>query len=233
MLPLQTNKLLPKLDARLAAAAAYVRPGSTAADVGCDHGLLSVHLAAKHICKKVIACDISEKPLRQAAQNLALHAPGENAECRLGNGLSVLRPGEAQDIILAGISGVTITQILAAAPDFWRADTRFIFVPSAKHAVLRRYLCENGFSLLGETPVQAAGRFYTVLCAQYTGCAETPTPLFCAVGFAANGTPAAQGYLKKEAGRIRKEAQGASGRQRAELEELARLVEQEAKRCQP
>lgn len=233
MPPLQTNKLLPKLDARLAAAAAYVRPGGTAADVGCDHGLLSVHLAANHICKKVIACDISEKPLRQAAQNLALHAPGENAECRLGNGLSVLRPGEAQDIILAGMSGVTIAQILDAAPEFRQTDTRFIFVPSAKHAVLRQYLCENGFSLLSETPVQAAGRFYTVLCAQYTGRAQTPTPLFCAVGLAATGTPAAQGYLKKEAGCIRKQARGAAGRRRADLEALAHLVEQEAERCQP
>ncbi|MEG1641196.1 MAG: SAM-dependent methyltransferase, partial [Ruthenibacterium sp.] len=39
------NKL-PQLDARLAAAAAYVRRGCRVADIGCDHGKLSVYLAA-------------------------------------------------------------------------------------------------------------------------------------------------------------------------------------------
>lgn len=42
MTTLHTCKPVPHLDARLAAAAAYVRPGHIAADIGCDHGN-SVH----------------------------------------------------------------------------------------------------------------------------------------------------------------------------------------------
>ena len=36
---------VPALDARLLAAAAYVRRSALAADIGCDHGKLAVYLA--------------------------------------------------------------------------------------------------------------------------------------------------------------------------------------------
>ena len=52
----------PHLDARLAAAAAYVRPGSAAADVGCDHGKLAAYLAASGRCPRVIASDVRAQP---------------------------------------------------------------------------------------------------------------------------------------------------------------------------
>ena len=174
-----------------------------------------MYLAAEHRCKKVIACDAREKPLAQAQHNLALHGC-TNAECRLGDGLSVLQPDEVDDIVLAGLSGITISAILAAAPAFWQPRYRFVFVPASKPEHLRRWLCEQGFALLAETPVEAAGYLYTVMHAQYTGKKIQPTPLFCVVGLTANGTPQAHAYLKKAAASLRK-----SGRNT-----LAREVEQ-------
>ncbi|MEG2394281.1 MAG: class I SAM-dependent methyltransferase, partial [Ruthenibacterium sp.] len=183
-MPFPANRTAPALDARLAAAAAFVRRGCVCADIGCDHGKLSVALAAGGLCKRVIACDISEAPLSHARAALAA-AGCENAECRLGSGLSVLRPDEVDDIVIAGLSGVTLTQILAAAPAFWRKRYRFIFVPASKPEYLRRWLCENGFALLAEKPVQAAGRVYSVLHVCYTGERTSPSALFCAVGLVA------------------------------------------------
>ena len=85
------SKLLqpPVLDARLAAAAAYVRPGCVAADVGCDHGRLSVALAAQGKCRKIIASDIRPAPLATAQRLVTLHGCEDVVECRLGAGLSV------------------------------------------------------------------------------------------------------------------------------------------------
>ncbi|MEG2434957.1 MAG: class I SAM-dependent methyltransferase [Ruthenibacterium sp.] len=215
------NKL-PKLDARLAVAAAFVRPNCRMADIGCDHGKLSVHLAANHLCEKVIACDVCVKPLAHAAHNLTLHGcMSGGAECRLGSGLSVIAENEVDDFVLAGISGVTIAEILMDAPQFWRAQYRFIFVPSAKPDVLRRFLAENGFALLEEVPVMAAGRFYSVLHVQYTGEKYTPTPLFCAIGLCEKPTQAAAGYLLKTQKQLEKQSETA----------LAAAVEERAKRC--
>ncbi|MEF9970334.1 MAG: class I SAM-dependent methyltransferase [Ruthenibacterium sp.] len=215
------NKL-PQLDARLAAAAAYVRRGCRVADIGCDHGKLSVYLAANRICEKVIACDICEKPLAHAARNLTLHGCiPQYAECRLGSGFSVIAENEADDFVLAGISGVTIAAILENAPQFWREQYRFIFVPSAKPDMLRRFLAQHGFALLDETPVEAAGRFYTVLHAQYTGEKQTPTPLFCAIGLCEKPTDAAIGYLLKVQKQMEKQNEPA----------LAAAIEERVEKC--
>ena len=59
----------PVLDARLAAAAALVRPGHRAADIGCDHGLLTAALVGSGRCPFVVAADLRSGPLSVAANH--------------------------------------------------------------------------------------------------------------------------------------------------------------------
>ncbi len=224
---------IPALDARLAAAAAYVRQGCTAADIGCDHGKLSVALAVQGRCKKIIAGDIRPAPLASAQRLVAEYHCGSVVECRLGAGLSVLHPGEADDVIIAGVSGVTICEILQDAPrGFYETEKElhFVFVPATKHPVLRRFLAENGFHLLDETPVRAAGRYYTVMHAVYTGVPEAHDAFWEVTGCAVHGADARE-YLRHEAELLRKEARGASEAEKERLETLAANVEEEAERC--
>ena len=151
-----------------------------------------------------------------------------------GAGLSVLRPGEADDIVIAGVSGVTVCGMLEQAPEAFYAakpDMRFIFIPATKHPFLRRWLAQHGFALLDETPVLAAGRYYTVMHAAYTGGTETPDPLWCVVGRAGRG-PHAAGYLAREAMLLKKEARGAAPEESKRLLALAAAVEEAANTCQ-
>lgn len=220
----------PVLDARLAAAAALVRPGGVAADIGCDHGKLAVFLALRGGCRHVIACDLREKPLARA-QQLALRCGcGERVECRRGDGLAPLRPGEADDIIIAGVSGITICEILSASPFAFGAAMRFVFVPATKHPELRRWLWEHGFALLAETPVQAAGRYYTVMHAACTGEVRSPSPFECAVGLATGG-PHAAGYLRRAAALTEKTALGLQGEAKQQALALAAAVRGKAEQC--
>ncbi len=198
------EKHIPALDARLCAVADFVREGSTLADIGCDHGKLSVFLANGGKCKHVIACDKSEKPLEKAKQAIK-NSNCDNIECRIGDGLNVLSEDEVDDIVIAGLSGVTIAQIIAVAPKFWHEKYRFIFVPSSKSDYLRRFLCENGFELLCEKPVIAMHRVYTVMHAKYTGEVKAPTQLFCAVGLVRDGSKASQAYMEKTLKQLNKQ----------------------------
>lgn len=195
----------PVLDARLAAAAAYVRLGSVAADIGCDHGKLSAYLAGSERCRRIFACDLREGPLAKARQNCAPWA--DRIDFRLGSGLSVLSPGEATDIILAGMGAETILEILDAAPWVAAPAYNLVLVPATKHSLLRQGLARRGFALQGETLCRAAGRYYAVMNAAYTGTPREPTGRECLCGKIL-GQPGAGPYLAAQRVKLEKYRRG-------------------------
>ena len=162
--------MLPTLDARLSAAAELVRPGEPVADIGCDHGKLTAVLAASGKYPKVIGADLRPGPLAKAEQTLEYAGCKDRAELRLGDGLSVLSPGEVSTIVLAGVSAQT-----------------------TRHSDLRRWLWEHGFAFVADRPVQAAGRWYAVMAAEYTGEVKTPTFQECLFGLTGQW-PEGEGY---------------------------------------
>ena len=150
-----------------------------AADIGCDHGKLSAALAGSGRCPLVLACDLRPGPLEKARVTCAPY--GDKVQCRLGSGLSVLEPGEADDIIIAGMGAETIIEILEAAP----------------------WVARRGFALRAETLCQAAGRWYAVMNAQYTGAAREPDGLFCLTGLT-NGQPGCSEYYAVQNEKLKK-----------------------------
>lgn len=222
---MRTSNAVPHLDARLAAAAAYVRPGSTVADIGCDHGKLSAWLAGSGRCPLVFACDLREDPLQKARETCAPWA--DRVVFRLGSGLKVLAPGEAQDIVIAGMGAETIMEILDAAP--WVFDGRYnlILVPATKHSLLRRWLARRGFALQSETLCTAAGRWYAVMNARYTGVCAEPTGLWCLSG-KTEGQPGAGIYRAQQLGKLKKYRLGlAPGPEADGVDALIREMEED------
>ena len=175
--------MLPTLDARLAAAAELVRPGQPVADIGCDHGKLTAVLAASGRYPKVIGADLRPGPLSKARQTLEHANCQDRAELRLGDGLSVLSPGEVSTIVLAGVSAQTTWEIIEKAP--WVSapgGPRLVMVPATRH-----------FAFVADRPVQAAGRWYAVMAAEYTGEVKTPTFQECLFGLTGQW-PEGEGY---------------------------------------
>ena len=185
----------PRLDARLLAAARLVKPGLPAADVGCDHGKLAAWLACTGTCPKVIACDLRPGPLAAAKATCEGCGCADRVELRLGSGLEVVRPGEVDTVVLAGISAQTTIEILQAAPWVRSAAVRLVCVPATKAPVLRGWLWRQGFALRQETLARAAGRWYTAMCAEYCG---------------APREPGAAGYLRQTAEKLQKYRRGLS-----------------------
>ena len=186
--------MLPTLDARLTAAAELVLPGKPVADIGCDHGKLTAVLAASGKYPRVIGADLRPGPLAKAEQTLEHAGCKDRVELRLGDGLSVLSAGEVGSIVLAGVSAQTTWEIIEQAP--WVSQVggpRLVMVPATRHSELRRWLWEHGFTLAADRPVQAAGRWYAVMAAEYTG--EKKTPAFTECLFGRTGEwPEGEGY---------------------------------------
>lgn len=202
--------VLPPLDARLSLIASMVRRGSAVADIGADHGYLVAHLVASGICPRGIAADINAQPLARAALTARAYGVAQRISLILCNGLSGLSPADADDVVIAGMGGDTIIGILRAA--MWRESTkRFLLQPMTRAASLRRWLCENGYTIEEENAA-CAGRFcYVVMAAHFTGKTRTCTPLFAHAGLlAACSTPAARAYVLRQAHAAEKKARGLS-----------------------
>lgn len=151
---------------RLAAAAAMVPEGCRAvADIGCDHGRLGVALLQQGRCERVIAADIGEAPLKRARALYARCGLTERAEIRMGDGLSVLRPGEADAVCICGMGGALMARILAAASPPLMGAKVCILQPMRGVEDIRRWLYENRYRIVTDRVIKDAGRYYQVFSA--------------------------------------------------------------------
>lgn len=151
---------------RLARLADYVIPGAVVADIGTDHALLPVYLVRQGICSRVIACDLHPGPLESARRTITQYGLEGRVELRRGYGLQPLSPGEASVIVIAGMGGAKIRDILAASPVVLGDVRRLILQPQGGEALLRRWLLENGWALFDEELVYEGGRFYVILISE-------------------------------------------------------------------
>ena len=169
-------------DARLLAAAAFVRQGAVLADIGTDHAYLPIYLVASGRISRAVAADIGEGPIALARANVAAAGLSDRIEAVMTDGLFGLADKGITDITICGMGGELISRILQDAPFVKEKGIRLILQPMSRAATLRRYLAENGFAILAERPCRAAGRVYSCLCAEYDGVPRAISPAEAEMG---------------------------------------------------
>lgn len=156
-----------KLSPRLHSAVDFVRPGRLLCDVGTDHAYLPIYLCATGVTPRAIASDVREGPLERAHQHITAYGLSDRIRTVLTDGLSGLEGYAPEDILIFGMGGELIASILAAA-DFIRTPAvRLILQPMTHPELLRSWLAENGFSILGERLSAEEDRIYQTICAEY------------------------------------------------------------------
>ena len=148
---------------RLLCCASMVQPGSRVADIGTDHGYLGIYLLQSGAARHVIACDLRKDPLENARRNAKLFGVDGEMEFRLSDGLEKILPDEVDTVVMAGMGGDLIQKILSQCPWRKREGLQFILQPQSAGNVLRRWLCEDGFEIQREEPVQDGHFLYTVM----------------------------------------------------------------------
>ena len=131
------------------------------ADVGCDHGYLGIHLLQEGTAAFVAALDLRSGPLAKARQNAVRFGMADRMFFAVCDGLEALEAGTVDTVVCAGMGGDTIAKILDRCP--WAGDERLslILQPQSSGNDLRRWLGENGFSILREPLVRDGGFLYT------------------------------------------------------------------------
>lgn len=204
-----------------------VPPGQVVADVGTDHALLPIYLVHSGRVPRAIASDVSPGSLAKARAAVAAAGLGDRIDLRLGMGLSVLAPGEAPVVVIAGLGALTIAEILSAGRDVAARTELFLLQPMRDPEDLRWHLARTGFRLADEVLVQEGQRFY-VLVAAVHGSMEAYSDALMEIGprLVERPDPLLVPYLKMRIAREKRiwrraksEARSAAGRARARLAE--------------
>ena len=157
-----------KLDTRLKMAAEEVRQGKKVADIGTDHAYLPAYLIENNICPSAIAADIGKGPLENAKKVVSTSPLlSERIQLRLSNGLEKISSDEADDIVIAGMGGILISEILTKAPWVKNENKRLILQPMSHAEDVRKYLCENGFVIIKEKASTDGKHNYIIIVAEF------------------------------------------------------------------
>ena len=136
--------------------------GKTVADIGTDHAYIPIKLIEENIAERVIASDIKEGPVKIAEQNIIKNGLNDKIEVRLGSGLSVLNKNEADTVIIAGMGGEMIEKILRDDEDKAKSAL-LILQPMNSQYELRKYLINNGYSIIDEDIAVEEFKVYNIM----------------------------------------------------------------------
>ena len=184
-----------QLQPRLRLLADMVPQGARLADIGTDHGYLPVWLIQQGRIASAIAADIGPEPLAHARRTAEEY--GAALDLRLCDGLRGIAPHEADTVVIAGMGGETIIQILTDSPWPRTSGCTLLLQPQTKVELLRRWISENGYVCRDERLVwDTAGESFTPDEARLYG------------GLHLEGDPLYGDYLDAQLRRLRRRLEG-------------------------
>lgn len=170
------------LDARLSAAADLVRNGARFADVGTDHAFLPAYLLLNGKIEYAVCSDLRKGPLKNAEETVKRYGLENKVDLRLSNGLDAYKDGEVNEIAVAGMGGLLISEFIKRTA-WLKNDTIHLILQPMTHAEdLRKTLYQNGFFIDKEIAVKDGDKLYIIISAYYNACPKDLTVAESVVG---------------------------------------------------
>lgn len=210
------------MNKRLEAIAQLVPDGRGLIDVGTDHGYLPVWLASHGYPGALFASDINTQPLSAAMRTAREADLSDRIHFLCCDGLEQCPPDRIDTIVIAGMGGDLICDILDRAE--WVLDPQYTLLlqPMTKAEVLRYWLCNNGFCLDRERLVRDGAFLYQVISARFSrNMRLTDAELFSGVYEHLRYDPLAADWLDLLCARFEKEAAGLHSAARQNLGRIA------------
>ncbi|MCR4672375.1 MAG: class I SAM-dependent methyltransferase [Lachnospiraceae bacterium] len=159
----------PVLSERLQAVADMVPRCRSAADIGTDHGYIPIYLVSSGSADRAAAADLRPGPLSAAEANIKARGLSDRISLRLSDGLGNISPEEAEVIVIAGMGGMLTVKILTEGRELMKSAKACVLEPQSDLGSVRSFLFAEGMSITAEKMVFDAGKYYTVIRAEFAG----------------------------------------------------------------
>ena len=138
------------LSERLKAIVELAGQGETLCDVGCDHAHVPIRLLQTGRYVRAIGMDVIEGPLGKAGGNLALYGLSDRVQLRKSDGLDAYLAGEAQTLVIAGMGGTLMEDILLREPEKTKSFSALVLGPQSDPDKVRAAVRKLGFMIEDE-----------------------------------------------------------------------------------
>lgn len=168
------------LSMRLERVGANVPTGARLADIGSDHGYLPVALMRRGLIVAAVAGEVAATPFHAAQRTVRDNGLEQQITVRLADGLAAIEPRDGITAIsVCGMGGETIRDILENGKPYLSGQERLILQPNGGEQPLRKWLMENGYSILSEELLRENRFYYEIIVAQRVGpVVYTPEQLY-------------------------------------------------------
>lgn len=156
--------ILSKMSQRLVTVAEMLRDDSgkklAVADVGCDHGYVSIYLIQSGIASSAVAMDVRQGPLSGASDNIREYGLLDVITTRLSDGLKELKKGETDSLIIAGMGGKLMMRLVKEGNLKELGIRTAVLQPQSDISEFRAFLRDEGFFITDEKMILEDGKYY-------------------------------------------------------------------------
>ena len=163
------------IDSRIQAIINFVPFESKVADIGADHGYLSIELVKTGRANFVIATDKNSGPIAATKKNVTAENLNEKISVRQGDGLKIIQVGEIDTVCIAGMGGSLICEILNDSPEVLKSVKKIILQPMNAIEKVSAWLEKNSWFVEDCDLAEVDGIIYEIICASKNFSAETTT----------------------------------------------------------
>lgn len=212
---------------RLQLVADCVNPCVCLADIGTDHAYLPAWCLLNGKAQFAVAADINPNPLANARTTIGEYGLEERIELRLSDGLQSISADEVQEIVVAGMGGNQIADMIENTAWLQDETKHLILQPMTHFEDVRKALSKNGFQIESERTTAEGERLYLVLSARFCGkkC-EYPAWYFYAGELLHGKSETDRLFLEKILARLKKRATALSEKDAQESEQLFSIVKE-------
>ena len=186
------------ISTRLLACCQFVHKGDRVADIGCDHGYLSIYLLTNDIASSAIASDVAEGPLQSAMRNGRKYGTLRKMSFYLSDGVQNI-PQDFDCMVCAGMGADTMISIISHAAH-WLKDPKYrlILQCQSKRPELRQWLYDEGFRVNRETLAKDGKFVYSIMEVVYDpGHGITPAETYISPALLEDQHPLLQEYYER------------------------------------